>query len=88
MTPYWLTYVDIAPTDLDVNSLFLKEWIALSGLDLSHFLAHLTHFCPTSVPLTKMSFHGVITSPNTSDPLVPLVPPVYYTLYVSCLEIL
>ena len=88
MTPYRLTYVDIAPTDLDVNSLFLKEWIALSGLDLSHFLTHLTHFCPTSVPLTKMSFHGVITSPNTADPLVPLVPPAYYTLYVSCLEIL
>ena len=88
MTPYWLTYVDIVPTDLDVNSLFLKEWIALSGLDLSHFLTHLAHLCPTSVPLTKMSFHGVITSPNTSDPLVPLVPPAYYTLYVSCLEIL
>ena len=58
MTPYWLTYVDIAPTDLDVNSLFLKEWIALSGLNLSHFLTHLTHFCPTYRNAVKTSIYA------------------------------
>lgn len=51
-----------------------------SALSLSHFLSHLSHLCPTSVPLTEIPFHGVITSSNRSVPLDPLVPTTYYIL--------